>query len=118
MPDAGTSGINVNNSLKMHKVLEYAVANYKDNINIRDATALMNLSESAFCRYLKSRHKNSFGFVIQMRLNEGCKLLKGTDQPILDICYKTGFKNLSNLSRLFKKGYHKSSLEYRRQMLG
>lgn len=112
------SGINVSDSLKMHKVLEYAVANYKDDITIRDAAALMNLSESAFCRYFKSRTQKSFlGFVIEMRLNEACKLLKETDQSILDICYETGFKNLSNFNRLFKKLHNKSPLEYRRQML-
>ncbi len=112
------SGINVSDSLKMHKVLEYAVANYKDDITIGDAAALMNLSESAFCRYFKSRTQKSFlGFVIEMRLNEACKLLKETDQSILDICYETGFKNLSNFNRLFRKLYNKSPLEYRRQMV-
>jgi len=112
------SGINVSDSLKMHKLLEYAVANYKDDITIRDAAALMNLSESAFCRYFKSRTQKSFlGFVIEMRLNAACKLLKETDQSILDICYETGFKNLSNFNRLFKKLHNKSPLEYRRQMV-
>jgi len=112
------SGINVSDSLKMNKVLEYALGNYKENINIRDAAALMNLSESAFCRYFKSRTQKSFlGFVIEIRLNEACKLLKETDQSILDICYETGFKNLSNFNRLFKKQHNKSPLEYRKQML-
>lgn len=112
------SGINVSDSLKMHQVLEYAVANYKENITIGDAAALMNLSASAFCRYFKSRTQKSFlGFVIEMRLNEACKLLKETDQSILDICYESGFKNLSNFNRLFKKLHHKSPLEYRKQML-
>lgn len=112
------SGINVSDSLKMHKVLEYAVGNYKENITIRDAAGLMKLSGSAFCRYFKSRTQKSFlGFVIEMRLNEACKLLKETDQSILDICYETGFKNLSNFNRLFKKQHNKSPLEYRRQML-
>ncbi len=112
------SGINVGDSLKMNKVLEYAVGNYKENITIREAAALMNLSESAFCRYFKSRTQKSFlGFVIEVRLNEACKLLKETDQSILNICYETGFKNLSNFNRLFKKQHSKSPLEYRRQML-
>lgn len=112
------SGINVSDSLKMNKVLEYAVANYKENITICDAAALMNLSESAFCRYFKSRTQKSFlGFVIEIRLNEACKLLKETNQSILDICYETGFKNLSNFNRLFKKQHNKSPLDYRRQML-
>ncbi len=111
------SDINLSDSLKMHKVLEYAVASYKEDITIRDAAALMNLSESAFCRYFKSRTQKSFlGFIIEMRLNEACKLLKETDHPTLDLCYETGFKNLSNFNRLFKKLHNKSPLGYRRQV--
>ncbi len=113
------SGINVNDSLKMHKVLEYALKNYKEEITIEQAARLTNLSPSAFCRYFKSRTQKSFlNFIIEMRLNEACKLLKETDLPILSICYESGFKNLSNFNRLFRKQFKESPLEYRKNGLG
>ncbi len=111
------SGININDSLKMHKVLEYALANYKEDITIDEVAALTNLSASAFCRYFKSRTQKSFlSFVIEMRLNEACKLLKETDLSILQICYEAGFKNLSNFNRLFRKQFNKNPVEYRRNI--
>jgi AraC-like DNA-binding protein len=113
------SGINVNDSLKMHKVLEYAVNNYKEGITIEQAARLANLSSSAFCRYFKSRTQKSFlNFIIEMRLNEACKLLKETEMSILTICYESGFKNLSNFNRLFRKQFKESPLEYRKNGLG
>ena len=111
------SGINVKDSLKMHKVLEYALLHYKNDITIQAAAKLVNLSESAFCRYFKSRTQKSFlSFVIEMRLNESCRLLKETDQSILEICYESGFKNLSNFNRLFRKQFQESPVEYRKKM--
>lgn len=110
------SGININDSLKMHKALEYALANYKEDITIEEVAALTNLSASAFCRYFKSRTQKTFlSFIIEMRLNEACKLLRETELSILDICYESGFKNLSNFNRLFRKQFHSNPVEYRKR---
>jgi hypothetical protein len=74
------SGINLNDSAKMQKVLDYALKHFKEDITIDKAAKLTHLSPSAFCRYFKSRTQKSFlGFVIEMRLIEACKLLKETD---------------------------------------
>lgn len=110
------SGINVNDSLKMNKVLEYALVHYKEDISIRAAADLTNLSESAFCRYFKSRTQKPFlGFIIEMRLNESKRLLKETNLSILEICYESGFNNLSNFNRLFRKQFQESPVEYRKR---
>lgn len=109
------SGINIHDSLKMNKVLEYALQHYKDDISIGEAARLINLSESAFSRYFKSRTQKSFlSFVIEMRLNEGCRLLKETDLSVLQICYESGFKNLSNFNRLFRKQFNAGPIEFRK----
>jgi AraC-like DNA-binding protein len=111
------SGINVTDSIKMNRVLEYALAHYKSDISINGAAALANLSGSAFCRYFKSRTQKSFlGFVIEMRLNEACRLLQETDMPVLEICYEAGFNNLSNFNRLFRKQYSESPGAYRKKV--
>ncbi len=108
------SGINAFDSKKMNKVLEYILLNYKSNVSIKEAAHRANLSESAFCRYFKSRTQKSFmSFIIQIRLNETLRLLKETDMTILEICYSSGFNNLSNFNRLFRKKYTQSPIEYR-----
>ncbi|HEV7378817.1 MAG TPA: AraC family transcriptional regulator, partial [Dyadobacter sp.] len=108
-------GINSNDSLKMNRVLEYALDNFKNEISIGEAAKLVNLSESAFCRYFKSRTQKSFlGFVIEMRLNEGKRLLTETNLSVLEICYESGFKNLSNFNRLFRKQFHVNPQAYRK----
>ena len=108
------SGVNAMDSAKMNRVLEYALTNYKGNISTGDAARLVNLSESAFCRYFKSRTQKPFlNFVIEMRLNEGCRLLNETELSVLEICYESGFKNLSNFNRLFRKRFNQNPAAYR-----
>ncbi len=50
------SGINMNDSLKMHKVLEYALNIHKEDVTINEAAKQTSLSKSAFCRYFKSKN--------------------------------------------------------------
>ena len=110
-----TISVNVHDSLRMNKVLEYALQHYMDDISISEVACLVNLSESAFCRYFKSRTKKSFlSFIIEMRLDEACRLLKETDLPVLQLCYESGFKNLSNFNRLFRKQFNAGPVEFRK----
>jgi AraC-like DNA-binding protein len=113
------SGININDSLKMNKVLEYTLSHFKNEISITEVAALSNLSESAFCRYFKSRTQKTFlSFVIEMRLNESGRLLQESNKSILEICYECGFKNLSNFNRLFRKQFKQNPMEYRKRKEG
>jgi len=49
-----------------------------------------------------------------MRLMEASKLLIETDLPVLDIYYETGFINLSNFNRLFRKEFSQNPLVYKK----
>lgn len=109
------SGINVVDSLKMHKILAYALQHYKSDISIIAAAKIAHLSESAFCRYFKSRTQKSFiSFIIEMRVNEACRLLRETDMSVVEICYESGFNNLSNFNRQFRLLLKRAPLEYRK----
>jgi AraC-like DNA-binding protein len=108
------SGINVYDSLKMNKVIEYALTHFRGDISIKQAAQLANLSESAFCRYFKSRTQKTFlSFVIEMRLQEASRLLMESELSILGICYETGFKNLSNFNRQFRRKFNENPGKHR-----
>ncbi|KLU09884.1 AraC family transcriptional regulator [Kocuria sp. SM24M-10] len=50
----------------------------------------------------------------RMRLTEACRLLRGTDLPVSDICYRVGFTNLSNINRHFRATTGTTPSRYRR----
>jgi AraC-like DNA-binding protein len=62
----------------------------------------LDMNESQFSRFFKRATGNSFtDFVIQMRINQACRLLMQSDRFITHICYEVGFNNVANFNRCF-----------------
>lgn len=52
-------------------------------------------------------------YLNRFRLNKALEELKNTDRTVLEISQQSGFDNLSNFNRLFKKQFHKTPRELR-----
>lgn len=91
--------------------------NFADpNLKIGDLAALVNMSESAFSHFFQKYTNKSFTqFLVDVRVGHACKLLLDTDAAIKQICFQSGFNNLANFNRLFKKNRLCTPLEYRRR---
>lgn len=97
----------------------YILKNFsKKSIKIGDVAALVNMSTSAFSHFFRKYTNKSFSqFLIDVRLGHACKLLLDTDQNIKQICYISGFNNVANFNRLFKKYRSCTPYEFRRRSL-
>ncbi len=70
------------------------------------------MSESAFSRFFQRSTGNTFtNHLVELRLWQACKLLAETTDPITDICFEVGFRNISNFNRLFLRR-HASRLRH------
>jgi AraC-like DNA-binding protein len=75
----------------------------------------LNMNESQFSRFFKRATGNSFtDFVIQMRINQACRLLMQSDRFITHICYEVGFNNVANFNRRFLDIKGMTPSEFRR----
>jgi AraC-like DNA-binding protein len=84
-------------------------------LRIGDVAAQVNMSPSAFSHFFRKCAFRSFTqFLVDVRVGNACKLLIDTDEPVKTIAFKSGFNNLSNFNRLFKK-YRNCSPEAFRQ---
>lgn len=54
-------------------------------------------------------------YVNNLRINYASNLLINTNTPVIDICYMSGFQNLSYFYRVFKKTFNLSPKEFRKQ---
>lgn len=113
-----TNVLNEEKVKRMNKVFKYITLNYKENISLKDIASVANMTPQAFCNYFKERTRRTFiEFVNEVRIGHACKLLFEDNYNILQICYESGFNNLSNFNRQFKKITSMSPIEYRKRVL-
>src|SRR5690606_24514087 len=102
---------------RITKVHQYIMTNFRRNIFLEDVAEVANMSITSFCRFFKACTRKSFSqFLNEIRIGYACKLLMEDDQNISQICYESGFNNMSNFNRQFKKVTGKSPLQYRNEI--
>ena len=83
---------------------EYIFKNFNKPIQLNDVAAIAGMNPSAFSRYFKRIHRKTFSrYLIEIRIGYACKLLMENKTNISSICYQSGFNNLSNFNKQFKK---------------
>lgn len=100
---------------RIEKIYRYILDNYRGAIELEEAASLINMNKSAFCHFFKKRTRKNFAqFVNETRIGHAAKMLIETSKNISEICYESGFNNLSNFNRRFKEIKKMSPAEYRR----
>lgn len=100
---------------RMQKVHEYVIKHFKEEIRLSEISEMVNMTESAFCRYFKNRTNKTFSdFVSEIRIGHACKLLSQDKQSIAQICFDSGFNTLSNFNKQFKEVVGKTPSEYQK----
>lgn len=90
-------------SARIKKVYEYVIQHFREDVSLKDAAQLANMSESAFSRYFKKRTRLTFSsFLTGVRLDYACRKLRETEDSIAEVAFESGFNNLSNFNRQFK----------------
>lgn len=90
-------------SSKILRIYEYIMNNFTNGVCLEQAAELANMNASAFSRYFKRIQKKTFTqFVNEVKIGYACKLLIEQKCNISEVCYKSGFNNISNFNRQFK----------------
>jgi AraC-like DNA-binding protein len=101
---------------KFEAVFNYIQTNYLNRIKITDVASMAGMNDSAFSHYFKKRTSYSFtDFINLLRLNHAAKQIIYQHKNIADICFDSGFNNLSNFNRMFKKWKGDTPLQYRKK---
>jgi len=100
---------------KINKIYEFTINNFMEDISLDRIAGVVYLSQSAFCRYFKNKTGKTYTqFLIEVRIGYSCKLLLQGKLNISEICYESGYKNLSNFNRHFKEITQITPSEYQR----
>lgn len=95
-------------SRRVNKVQDYIAQHYAEDVKLDDLAALVAMAPSAFSRFFKQHTGRSpMDYIIDVRVGVAARLLVDTSTSVSEICYASGFNNLSNFNRTFKarRGY-------------
>ena len=101
-------------SRRVLKVKNYIAKNYMDEVRLNTLADIAGMSPSAFSRFFKLHTgRNLSEYIIEMRLGYASRMLVDTAKSVAEISFQSGFNNLSNFNRIFKKKKGCSPSEFR-----
>lgn len=104
----------VNESRRVQKVQRYINTHYQEEIRLSQLADLVGMTPVAFSRFFRLRTgKTLSDYIIDIRLGFATRLLVDSSCTVAEICYDTGFNNLSNFNRMFKRKKGCSPKEFR-----
>jgi len=93
-----------NKNARIQKVVDFIENRFSKSIKIEEIANEVSLSPTAFSHFFKKYTSRCFSdYLIDYRIGYASKLLVVTDKNISEICYESGFNNLSNFNRVFKR---------------
>lgn len=103
---------------RLDKVIQRINERYRSDIKVADLAREVGMNPTAFCRYFKAKTSKSLTqFVTELRIALACKLLLENQLSVSQIAYESGFNNLSNFNRHFKKVTQQTPLSYKQEFL-
>lgn len=92
------------NDPRIVKVKAFLHREYTKTISLQEIADVAGMNESAFCRYfLRKTSKTCIQYINELRVSYACKLLLERRLTITQICYESGYNNISNFNKQFKK---------------
>lgn len=103
---------------KINQAFQFIMTNYTEDIYVHDIASKLNMSVAAFSRYFKHHTRRTFSdYVTEIRIGHACRMLMENNFSVSEISYHSGFENLSNFYRHFKKVTGIIPKEYRNRFL-
>lgn len=99
---------------RVRRVKDYIVANYMQDVSLRDMAGLACMSEEAFSRFFRNKTgRTPNRYLIDYRLGIAARMLLTTPLPVSEIGFSCGFNTLSHFNRLFRESKGCTPSEFR-----
>lgn len=100
----------------LNQMVSYIQKQYQTRLSLEQIAAAGNVGKSSCCSlFQKYVHQSPIAYLVEYRLRKSIELLQSTDLTITEICYEVGFNGPSYFSESFKKVFHCSPMEFRKQ---
>lgn len=91
--------------------------NFNNPPTIQEICSTFYINEQKLTLGFKNIYQMTIGnYLKDLKISEAANLLSTTDFSIEEIALKVGYSHASNLSKVFKKKYHRTPLQYRKNI--
>lgn len=93
-----------NHSDRTNMAVNYIFENYMRELPLEEVASHLGMKPTYFSRFFKRATGRCYvEFVNSLRISKSCELLLDNEKPVTDICFESGFNNLSNFNRRFQQ---------------
>ncbi len=106
-------------SERLTSVLAIIHRDFASPLRQHDVAQVAGLSPAAFSRFFRhATGKTYVGYLSDVRVGHACRQLVESTLPITQICFDSGFTNVSNFNRAFLDRHGMSPSKFRREFSG
>ncbi len=99
---------------RINRVCELISRRFREGITQSEAARAAKMSPPSFSRFFRRATNRTFrAFLNEVRVGHAAQLLLESDRTVAEICYESGFGNLSNFNRQFLKLRSASPRDFR-----
>jgi len=103
--------------VRIRNIFDFTQRNLNAKVNLKAVADIAGLTENSFCRFFKSSTgKTYFEFLAEARVAQACKLLMDGSMSIKEVCFNSGFDNVTCFFSKFKSITGKTPLQYKREV--
>jgi len=100
---------------RTNRAVDYIFAHYARELPLEEVAQFLGMKPTYFSRVFKQATGRCFvEFVNRLRISKSCELLADGDKPVTDVCFESGFNNISNFNRRFQQLKGMTPSHYRR----
>lgn len=114
---SGFPSISAEEGSRFSILVRWLQGNLGEEASLESAARSVSMSPRSFTRFVKRTTGKTFvELTNELRVHEACRLLLETDLTVADICFRSGFQNLSHFNRQFRKLRGTTPREFRRAL--
>jgi AraC-like DNA-binding protein len=104
---------------RIEAIHEYLMKNYREDVSLEKLAGLVNMAEGSLCRFFKMNMGITiFEYLNKIKIEFACKLLMDQNHSMTEVCFDSGFNNLSHFNNQFKRITGVPPSEYRKRFKG
>ncbi|QKZ05089.1 AraC family transcriptional regulator [Pseudomonas eucalypticola] len=100
---------------RTNRAVDYIFSHYSRDLPLEEVAQHLGMKPTYFSRVFKQATGRCFvEFVNRLRISKSCELLADGRRAVTDVCFQSGFNNISNFNRRFQQLKGMTPSDYRR----